>query len=177
MAGHSHWKQIKEQKGTADKKKSQLFSKILNGITVAAKNDPNPQFNARLRSMIEQARKNNIPQENIERAIKKASTSENKLEDLIMEAYGPGGVAILITAITDNKNRTINETKSVLKDNQCKWADPGSVRWAFELNAETLEWQPKFLQNVDEKTKQHLFKIIEELESLDDIQKVYINVV
>lgn len=173
MAGHSHWKQIKEHKGSADQKRGALFAKLLRAITAAAKPEPNPQFNPRLRTTIEKAKGANVPQENIERAIMRASAAAEALEELSMEAYGPGGAALLIHAITDNKNRTIAEVKAVLRDHGGKWAEPGSVRWAFEEAGG--EPRAKFPLTVSAETWQPLATLIETLEALDDVQRVSTN--
>ncbi|MFH1161687.1 MAG: YebC/PmpR family DNA-binding transcriptional regulator [Candidatus Jorgensenbacteria bacterium] len=173
MAGHSHWKQIREHKGLADKKRGVLFAKLLRAITAAAKGEPNPQFNPRLRTTIEKAKGANVPQENIERAIMRASAAAEELEELSMEAYGPGGAALLIHAITDNKNRTIAEVKTVLRDHGGKWAEPGSVRWAFEeVGGEPLA---RFPLTASAETQQPLAALIETLEALDDVQRVSTN--
>lgn len=175
MAGHSHWKQIQHKKGATDQKRSQLFSKLLNAISVTARKDSNPQFNPGLRTAIEKAKENSVPQENIERAIKKATSNQEQLEELIIEAYGPGGTALIIEVITDNKNRSIAEIKSVFKNNEAKWAEPGSVRWIFTQNNEVQEWRPKFTQNINEEDKKKLQNLIEQLENHDNVQKVYSN--
>lgn len=175
MAGHSHWKQIKVKKGLNDKKRGAAFSKILNAITIAARRDPNPQFNPRLRSVIEKAKQSNIPKENIEKAINKAQTADNNLEEVTIEAYGPGGAAILIETITDSKNRTIQEIKLIFKELGLKWAEPNSVRWAFEQNKENLEYKAKFIQNINAEEKKKLFEIINKIEEHDDVQKIYHN--
>jgi YebC/PmpR family DNA-binding regulatory protein len=176
MSGHNKWTQIKHQKGITDKKRGQLFSKLLNAIAVSAKTDPNPQFNPHLRSAIEKAQENNIPQENIERAIKKVSEGAQNLEELVLEAYGPGGSAILIESITDNKNRSISEIKKILSDGGAKWAESGSVRWAFDPPAGGQgEWTAKFSQEISEKDKASLIKLIDELDGRDDIQKITTN--
>src|SRR3989344_9395701 len=104
MSGHNKWSQIKNQKGAADKKRGQLFSKLLKAISIAAKTEANPQFNPRLRSVMEKAKEFNVPQDNIERAVSKASETKN-LEDITVEAYGPEGAALIIEGITDNTNR------------------------------------------------------------------------
>ena len=109
-----------------------VFSKLLALISAAAKTEPNPNFNPRLRTAIATAKEMAVPQDNIERAIKKASEADNNLEELIFEAYGPGGIAILIEAVSDNKNRAVQEIKTILKDHNGKWAETGSVQWAFE---------------------------------------------
>ncbi|MCL5733207.1 MAG: YebC/PmpR family DNA-binding transcriptional regulator, partial [Patescibacteria group bacterium] len=153
----------------------QLFSKLLNAITIAAKTDPNPQFNPRLRSAIEKAKENNVPQDNIDRAIKKVSESAQNLEELVLEAYGPGGTAVLIESITDNKNRSISEIKKVLGDNGAKWAEIGSVKWAFNPPSGNTDWTAKFPQDIPEQDKSSILKLIEILEDRDDIQKVVTN--
>ncbi len=174
MAGHSKWAQIKHKKGAADKKRGQLFSKLLKAISAAAKAEPNPQFNPRLRSAIEKAKESNVPQENIERAISKASEEKN-LEDLTVEAYGPGGVAMIITAITDNRNRTISEIKHLLGENGAKMANPGSVLWSFDQEPGTGNWVPKFPQEISEEIKEDINSLVSALEEHDDIQSVITN--
>lgn len=172
MAGHSKWAQIKHQKGVTDQKRGKLFSKLLKAITIAARGDANPQFNVRLRSAIEKAKENQVPAENIERAIKRASEAGENLEELIIEAYGPGGIAILLVAASDSKNRTISEIKKIVGDHGGKWAEPGSVRWAFEFEGDG--WRAKFPQPAD-KYKNALDALVGSLEEHDDVQKVYTN--
>lgn len=174
MAGHSHWKQIKIKKKESDQKRGRIFSKLLTAIRLAARLEPNPQFNPRLRAAIEKAKELQVPQENIEKAIKKSETDQN-LEDLIMEAYGPGGSALIINAITDNKQRTLAEIKHLLKENGGKLAEPGSVRWLFDYDLNKNEWRPKFLQSLNEEDRQKLQNLLEILENHDDIQKVFTN--
>src|SRR3989344_4105261 len=131
MSGHSHWSGIKHKKGAKDAKRAVLFSKLLNAVSIAAKPEPNPQFNPRLRTAVDKAREANVPNDNIDRAIKKAAEKTDDLEELLMEAYGPGGAPLLIEAITDSRNRTVSEIKAILGALGAKWAEPGSVRWAF----------------------------------------------
>lgn len=176
MSGHSHWKQVQHKKGATDQKRGQVFSKLLRAVSVAAKTEPNPQFNPRLRSAIEKARESSVPIDNIERAISKASEAKN-LEDLVIEAYGPEGSALIITAITDSKNRAINEIRSILNEYHVKMANPGSVLWSFNApSAAEQEWTAKFPQPVSDQAKDQLAKIIEALEENEDVQKVYINI-
>jgi YebC/PmpR family DNA-binding regulatory protein len=176
MAGHSHWAGIKHKKEVADQKRGQLFSKLLNAVSIASRKDPNIQFNPALRAAIEKARENQIPQENIERAIKRASEDKN-LEELLIEAYGPEGIAILIEAITNNRNRTIAEIKKILNENGAKWAESGSVRWAFEQMTDErgLLWQAKFKQEASQEAKEKIQTLIQKLEEHNDVQKVYAN--
>ncbi len=111
MSGHNKWTQIKRKKEITDKKRSQMFSKFLRAISVAAQTDPNPSTNASLRAAIDRARSNNVPQDNIERSIKRSSEADT-LERLLLEGYGPDGVAIIVTATTNNKNRTVAQIKN-----------------------------------------------------------------
>lgn len=174
MSGHNRWSQIKNKKGVADKKRGNLFSKLLRAISIAAKADPNPQFNPRLRSAIETAKENHVPSENIKRAVNKASEEKN-LEDLIIEAYGPEGAALIIEAITDNKNRTIAEVKSILSDCDAKLAVPGSVVWSFNPPTADKDRTPKFIQSVSDQAKEKIVSLINELEAHDDVQKIITN--
>ena len=165
MAGHSHWAGIKRKKEITDHKRGKLFSKLLAAISAAAKTEPNPNFNLRLRTAILKAREYMVPQENIERAIKNANEIGKNLEDLIFEAYGPGGAAILIYAISDNKNRSVQEIKLILKENNGKWAESGSVQWLFEQSSDTINaWKTKFPIEIKDEEKKRLLKLIEILE-------------
>lgn len=176
MSGHSHWSGIKHKKGAKDAKRGVIFSKLLNAVSAAAKSELNPQFNPRLRTAIETARGANVPNENIERAIKKAAEKLDNLEELIMEAYGPGGAAIIIYAITDSHNRTIAEIKKMILDVNCKWAEPGSVRWAFEApRPGENSWIAKFSQELNTEDKEKLLLAIKELQDHNDVQAIYTN--
>ncbi len=135
MSGHSHFKSIKHQKDIADAKRGKIFSKMARVITIAAKEKGgDPEANAKLKIAIEQAKSFNMPRENIDRAIQKgtgALAGEN-LEEVIFEAYGPGGIAIIIEGIADNKNRALGDIKQILNQFNGKLAGEGSVRWMFE---------------------------------------------
>lgn len=172
MSGHSHWAGIKHKKGAADQKRGRIFSKLLAAVTAAARSEQNPDFNPRLRTAIEKAREANVPSDNIERAVKRAGETGNAVEDLILEAYGPGGAAILIEATTDNKNRTIAEIKKILSENKGKWAETGSVRWAFAPLVEG-GWQARFSPELGEEDSSAIKNLLEELDTNDDVQKVY----
>jgi YebC/PmpR family DNA-binding regulatory protein len=116
MAGHSHWAGIKHKKGKADKQRSKIFSKLSKEITVAAKlGDKDPDMNSRLRSAIQAARSANMPKENIKRAIDKSSTNigEN-FENMRYEGFGPDKIAVIVEALTDNKNRTASTITAIL---------------------------------------------------------------
>jgi len=135
MSGHSKWATIKRQKGAADARRSQLFTKLAKEITVAARQgDSDPQNNARLRLAVQKARDNNMPLDNIERAIKRATGSSDAaaLTELTIEGYGPGGSAILLLALTDNRNRTISDVRNVFSRNNVNLGESGCVSWIFE---------------------------------------------
>lgn len=178
MAGHSKWAQIKHQKAVTDSKKSKLFGKLARVITIAARDKgTDPEKNSSLRTAIQKAREVNMPSDNIERAIKK-STGGNGVDTLIeftYEAYGPGGVAIIITGITDNNNRTSNEIKHLLSENGAKWANPGSVLWAFEKKDN--EWVSKEYSDValNKEDTDALYKLMEAIDEHDDVQDIYAN--
>ena len=141
MSGHSKWAKVKYQKAVKDPKKGKAFSKLSNLITVAAREGEDPNTNPKLRAAIEKAKELGMPKSNIERAIKRGSgeSEEGKnLEEMFCEAYGPGGTAILIQTITDNKNRTLAELRHLLQNHQAKMADSGSVRWLFKETSQII---------------------------------------
>jgi len=170
MSGHNKWQQIKRKKEVTDKKRGQIFSKLLKAISIAAREDANPSYNSRLKAAIEQAKEFNVPQDNIERAIKKSQEVEH-IKELLMEAYGPEGVAILIQAHTDNGNRTVAEIKRILNDHDGKWANQGSVIWAFEKTAEG--YQPKFPQNISKEAGDKITRLMDALDDHDDVSEIY----
>jgi YebC/PmpR family DNA-binding regulatory protein len=113
MSGHSKWSTIKRKKGKADAERGKLFGKINRLISVAARNGADPETNVELRNAIQVARENNMPNENIERAIKRGTGEIEGVsyEEVIYEGYGPGGVAVLVKAVSDNRNRTVSEIR------------------------------------------------------------------
>lgn len=186
MSGHSKWSQIKHKKALTDAQKSRHFAKLARQITVAVKeNGADPNANPALRATIEKARSANMPSDNIERAIKRASGEKEALEEVLFEAYGPGGAAILITGITDNKNRTTQEIKHILSERGVKLAAPGSARFLFSAPSgrdlasggqKTDDgWQAQALLPVDEKSKAELTKLFDTLDEHDDIQDIFTN--
>ena len=147
-----------------------MFSKFLRTISVTAQSDPNPSTNSSLRAAIDRARENNVPQDNIDRSIKRSSETTN-LERLVLEGYGPEGIAIIITATTNSKNRTVAEVKKIIADHHGKWADPGSVLWAFTQG--DGGWEAKFPQVVSEKAEEDLIELINALDDHDDVDDIY----
>jgi Uncharacterized conserved protein len=135
MAGHSHWAQIKHKKAKLDAQRGKLFSKIIREITVAVRlGGPNPENNPRLRAAIEHAKRANMPAETIERAIKKGTgeLGGENYEEVIYEGYGPGGVALMILATTDNRNRTTSEIRHVLSKHGGNLGSSGCVAFLFD---------------------------------------------
>ncbi|MBI2867495.1 MAG: YebC/PmpR family DNA-binding transcriptional regulator [Chloroflexi bacterium] len=136
MSGHSKWSTIKRAKGAADAKRGQLFTKLTREIIVAAREGGvNPEANVRLRLAIQKARDNNMPTDNIERTLKKVSGAADgsvAMASLTYEGYGPGGVAILVQALTDNRNRTSSELRSIFTRGNGNMSEAGSVAWQFE---------------------------------------------
>jgi YebC/PmpR family DNA-binding regulatory protein len=173
MAGHSKWSKIKRQKAVSDAKKSKIFSNLVKLIQMEAKKSGGNTSSPGLRTAIEKAKKENMPSENIERAIKKAGESK-QLEPVLFEGYGPGGVAMVITALTDNNNRTNQEIKHILSKNGASLGGPGSVTWNFTKNPEG-EWVPNMTTEVSEEDLEKLDKIVEALEENEDVQDVYTN--
>ncbi len=134
MAGHSQFKNIMHKKGRADKERSKLFGKLAREITVAARLGlPDPAFNPRLRAAILAARAENMPKDNIERAIKKSQGSDTESYDEIRyEGYAPGGVAVIVEALTDNRNRTAGEVRAIFTKNGGNLAETGAVSFMFD---------------------------------------------
>jgi YebC/PmpR family DNA-binding regulatory protein len=134
MAGHSQFKNIMHRKGRQDKIRSKLFSKLAREITVAAKlGQPDPAFNPRLRAAMLAARAENMPKDNIERAVKKALGGDSEsFDDIRYEGYGPGGVAVIVEALTDNRNRTGGEVRAAFSKNGGNLAETGAVSFMFD---------------------------------------------
>ncbi len=236
MSGHSKWSQIKRQKGVADAKRGQVFTKLGREISVAARQGgADTTSNFRLRLAIQRARAENMPAENIDRAIKRATGGGDgaSLEEVMYEGYGPGGVAILVDALTDNRNRTISDLRNVFTKSGGNMAEAGAVAWTFDqkgiisLTVEkadpeelalqvidsgaedvkieedsievhtaphdleqvrrSLEEQgiamessemvmvPKISVFLEEKEALQFLRLVDRLEELDDVQKVYFN--
>jgi YebC/PmpR family DNA-binding regulatory protein len=236
MSGHSKWAQIKRQKGVTDTRRGQLFTKLTREIIVAARQGgPNPEANFRLRLVVQKARDNNMPLDNIDRAIRRGSgeLESSNLTELNLEGYGPSGVAILVETLTDNRNRTLSDVRSVFSKHGGNMGEAGCVSWIFEskgvitvdtsdsdaeelallaidagandvkieegylevytapqnmeivreaiekvkpvLSAE-VSLLPNSMVMVDEKGALQTLKLLDHLEELDDVQRVFSNV-
>lgn len=176
MSGHSKWSTIKHKKALTDAKRSKVFSKIASVITIAARRGGDPDKNPTLRAAIEKAREVNLPKENIDRAIKRGTgeIAGAQIEEVTYGAFGPGGAAILITAITDNKNRTLAEIKKILQEHKAKFAEPGSIQWMFRR--EGADWIPNSpIKIEDENVKKKLAALYEVLDDAQDVNEIYDN--
>jgi YebC/PmpR family DNA-binding regulatory protein len=186
MSGHSKWAQIKRQKGANDAKRGQMFTKLAREITVAARQGGgDPETNFRLRLATQRARSMNMPQENITRAIARATGGADgaaQLEEVTYEGYGPGGVAIFVEALTDNRNRTVAEVRNVLTRNGGSLGENGSVAWIFEprgivlVNLDTNDADEVTLQAIDAgatdvNLADKTLEIYTNLENLEDVRR------
>ncbi|HZT97944.1 MAG TPA: YebC/PmpR family DNA-binding transcriptional regulator [Chloroflexota bacterium] len=235
MSGHSKWAQIKRQKGAADAKRGQLFTKLGREISVAAREGADPSANSRLRIAIQRARDANMPLDTIERAVKRgAGAGEGaNYQEITYEGYGPGGAAVLVRAMTDNRNRAAAEVRSVFSRNGGNLGESGCVSWLFDAKGvitvevdgndpddlalraidagaedvqvgdgvvdvytdlsslepvrESLEREdvavaaaemqmiPKTTVDLDDRSAEQLYRLIDKLEELDDVQDVFTN--
>ena len=180
MSGHSKWSTIKRKKEATDAKKGQLFSKLSKLIEIATKKGADPKKNFSLKAIVDKAKASNMPIVNIEKAIKKGaglSGSTSALEETLYESYGPGGVAILITGITDNKNRTTAEIKHILTKHESNLSGQGSVKWLFESKFEegNIIWNPKQIIKLSESDEKKLEGLMEELDEQEDVSEVFTN--
>jgi YebC/PmpR family DNA-binding regulatory protein len=141
MSGHSKWHTIKHKKGAADAKRGKVFTRIIKELSVAARNGGgDPDTNPRLRTIIAEAKSNNMPRENIERAIRRGTGEEPGVsyEEITYEGYGPGGVALMIQTLTDNKNRTVGEIRHLLGKHAGNLAAENSVAWMFTRKGQII---------------------------------------
>ena len=173
MSGHNKWSKIKRQKEKTDGEKSKIFGKMVRVISVEAKKAGGNLSAPGLRTAIEKARAANVPNDNIERAIKKASESGQNMEPVTYEAYGPGGCAIVIEALTENRNKAAQEIKFILSNHGLSLAGIGSATWAFEKTHEG--WNPKTTVAVSPEDGEKLGALIDELEENDEVQEVFTN--
>ena len=185
MSGHSKWSTIKRQKGVADARRGQLFTKLAREIIVAARQGgPNLESNLQLRLTVQKARDNNMPSDNIERAIKRGSgeSEASALTEVKLEGYGPSGVAVLVEALTDNRNRTIQEVRRLFTRHGCNLGESGCVSWLFEnkgvitVESEAPDAEGIALQAIDAgaedvKTEKGYVEIYTQPQDLEEVRK------
>ena len=172
MSGHNKWSQIKNKKAATDAKKSKIFSKYARLITLESKKCNGDVNSATLRSVIEKAKKENMPSDHIERAVKKGKGGEGgEMETIIYEGYGPGGCGIIIEALTDNRNKAAAEIKHAFTKRGLVLGTPGSAGWNFDKTTEG--YIPKMTTPLEDDDLQKLENLVDELEDNDEVQNVY----
>lgn len=174
MSGHNKWSKIKRQKEKTDAQKSKVFGKMVRLITVEAKKAGGNISSPGLKTAIEKAKAANVPNDNIERAIKKFSEGGAAMETIVYEAYGPGGCAVIIEALTDNRNKAAQEVKHILSLQGYALAGIGAATWAFERTPDQ-EWRPITTVSLSEEDGEKLGELIDALEENDEVQAVYTN--
>lgn len=173
MSGHNKWSKIKHKKAATDAAKSKIFSKHSALIAMESRKANGDVSSPGLAAAIERAKKDSMPKDNIERAVAKGSGAGGAaLEEVMFEGYGPGGVALLIKAVTDNNNRTSAEVRSTFSKANLEMGTPGSAAWAFTKDSEG-GYVPTTPMDLDDETGEKLAEFIEKLEDLDDVTDVY----
>jgi len=176
MSGHNKWSKIKNKKGAEDAKKSKIFSRCSKLITSESKKCNGDVNSPGLATVIEMAKRENMPKDTIERAVKKGTEAGTlALDPVVYETYGPGGTAIIIEGLTDNKNRTAAEIRHTLSKSGLELASPGAASWAF--TKEGRDWVAHTTVELNEKDGEKLGNLIDALEESDDVQGVYTNAV
>ncbi len=172
MSGHNKWSKIKHKKAATDSKKSKVFSKHARFIAVESKKAHGDKNSPGLRAAIERARADSMPSDNIDRAVQKgAGADAEALEEITYEGYGPGGIAMMVMTLTDNKNRTSQEMRHAFSALGYALGTPGSASWAFTKTAGGyVPLAPMTLSDAD---GEKLAELIEALEELDDVQDIY----
>lgn len=175
MGGHNKWSQIKRQKGANDAAKSKVWAKLSRRLTVESKKAGGDANAVNVRSIVETAKRENMPKDAIERAIAKGTGADaGSLEAITYEAYGPGGAAIIIETLTDSRNRTAAEIKHLLSEQGIALASPGSAAWAFTRLPDGT-YEPQTTVELAEGDNARLIEILEEIDAHDDVENVYTN--
>ncbi|MBI2618409.1 YebC/PmpR family DNA-binding transcriptional regulator [Candidatus Kaiserbacteria bacterium] len=174
MSGHNKWSQIKHKKAATDAKKSRVFGKLSRLISSEVKKAQGNAHAPGLRRVIEKARQANMPTENIQRAVEKGKTDGTEgLEEVVYEAYGPGGVAMVISGMTDNKNRTGAEIKHLLAEHGLALAEPGAALWAFEKSNDVFQAKTRIPLSPEDKEKLDVLK--DTLSQHDEVSDIHTN--
>lgn len=174
MSGHNKWSKIKHKKAATDAAKSKIFGKMARLISVESKKANGDVTSPGLLAVIDRAKAVSMPKDNIDRAIAKGTSADTAaLESVAYETYGPGGVAVVIDALTDNRNRSAAEIKHILSKNGYELATPGSASWAFTKTYEGYE--PNSTVAISKEGGEKLEHLLELLDEQDDVQDVYTN--
>ena len=173
MSGHNKFSKIKHLKARNDADKSKRYTKLVRLISTEAKKSGGNVSSPGLAAAIAKAREENMPNDTIDRAVKKATDTSVVMESIIYEAYGPGGVAILIEALTENRNKAAQEIKHILATHQIALAAPGSASLAF--HKEGHEWKPTTTLPLEDADVDKLSALVADLEANDEVQEVFTN--
>ena len=172
MSGHNKWSKIKHKKAATDAARGKIFSKHSAQITIEVKNAGGDVTAANVLAAVERAKKDSMPKDNIQRALDKGTgAGADAIEEVLYEGYGPGGVAMLIQAVTDNNNRTAPEIRHIFSKADLELGTPGSASWAFTKTDEG--YTPNTPMELDDETGEKLADFIEKLEDQDDVTNVY----
>lgn len=172
MSGHNKWSKIKHKKAATDGQKSKIFSKHSMLIAMESRKAGGNLASASLQAVIERAKKDSMPKDNIDRAVAKgAGAGGAALQEVMFEAFGPGGVAILIMAVTDNNNRTAPEIRNIFTKAGLALGAPGSAAWAFTKTVEGYD--PQNITGLSDEDGERLANLIETLEEQEDVQEVF----
>ncbi len=176
MSGHNKWSQIQRQKGATDAAKSRAFSKFSRLIALESKKANGNLTSPALASVISRAKAINMPKDSIDRAVAKGTSKDaGELEQTSYEFYGPAGAAVIVTALTDNKNRTTQEIKHLISKNGFELGAPGSAAWAFAKNPDGTYAPNEPLMEVTGEDEEKLGALLEALDEHDDVQSVFTN--
>jgi len=176
MSGHNKWSQIQRQKGATDAAKSRAFAKFSRLITIESKKAAGNLSSPGLANAISRAKAMNMPKDSIERAIDKGTSKDaGELDQVLYEFYGPAGIAIIVSALTDNRNRTTQEIKHLISKNGFELGAPGSAAWAFTKNPDATLTPNEPLMEVSGADEEKLASILEALDEHEDVQDVWTN--
>lgn len=170
---HSQWEKKKGKKASQGDTISKLYTKLVKVITLEAKKSGGNRESPGLKAAIQKARDADMPNDNVERAIKKATESAEQLERITYEAYGPGGVGLVIEALTTNRNKAAQEIKFILSTHGTAFAGIGAVTWGF--SKEDNEWKPTMTTPLSPEDQEKLNELVDELEENDEVQAVFTN--
>ncbi|MDO5561641.1 MAG: YebC/PmpR family DNA-binding transcriptional regulator [bacterium] len=177
MSGHSKWNNIKNKKGAEDAKRAQVFTQLVKNIRIAAKSGGDPNANPVLRGWVDKAKEANMPKDKIQRAIDIGSGKLNAgtMQEINYECFGPGGVGMIIMAVTDNTNRTSGELRAILTRAGGSMGGPGCAAYMFTFDKEKQEFQTTMPMPVDDATREQIEDLIEKLSEVEGVEGVYTN--
>lgn len=178
MSGHSKWSNIKNKKGAADSQRAKEFAQLAKLIRIAVKEgkSANPDFNPRLRVMLDKARAANMPKEKIERAVERGEGKTKGgavVQEVLYEAYGPGGVGMLIQAVTDNPARTSSELKFAFSRHGGSLASPNAAQFLFQKSDDGMSFAPLLPMAIDPESRSLFLDLLRSLEELDDVEEIF----